>query len=114
MSTIFDADTLIAQAQDAAGLGDLGPAFLLDGLYPLLETYDRHVIDDNGRGRCRARVLGLLTTRLKIQAAFNRHREIRDGKISRPMVLTGLPRSGTSALFNLLAMEPNTRALLQW
>lgn len=30
------------------------------------------------------------------------------------MVLTGLPRSGTSALFNLLASDPSARALLLW
>jgi hypothetical protein len=30
------------------------------------------------------------------------------------MVLTGLPRSGTSALFNLLAADPAARPLLLW
>jgi hypothetical protein len=30
------------------------------------------------------------------------------------MLLTGLPRSGTSALFNLLAADPAARALLLW
>ena len=30
------------------------------------------------------------------------------------MYLTGLPRTGTSALFNLLAMDPAARPLLLW
>ena len=30
------------------------------------------------------------------------------------MILTGLPRTGTSALFNLLSVDPASRALLQW
>jgi hypothetical protein len=42
------------------------------------------------------------------------HPEIREREIKRPFFLTGLPRTGTSALFNLLGKDPATRPLLLW
>jgi hypothetical protein len=51
---------------------------------------------------------------LRVAEALRLHPEINERPISRPMVLTGLPRSGTSALFNLLGADPSARALLLW
>ena len=59
-------------------------------------------------------MLQLLVNRLKIEDAFAKHPEIRQREIRRPVVLTGLPRSGTSALFNLLATDPAARPLRMW
>jgi hypothetical protein len=56
----------------------------------------------------------LLATRLRIEDGFRRHPEIRERRIVSPVYLTGLPRTGTSALFNLLAIDPAARPLLTW
>ncbi|MEM1113040.1 MAG: sulfotransferase [Pseudomonadota bacterium] len=110
----FASAALIDEAQAQAGLEDFGDARFHEGLEVLLETLDRHVKDDEFRAKQREMQLNRLVTRLQIQAAFSAHPEIEAEDILRPMVVTGLPRSGTSALFNLLDADPDARGLLMW
>ncbi|MFB0949949.1 MAG: sulfotransferase, partial [Halioglobus sp.] len=56
----------------------------------------------------------LLATRLKSEHAFKTIPEIAEQTIKAPIFVTGLPRSGTSALLNLLVAAPDNRGLLQW
>ncbi|MCZ6783398.1 MAG: sulfotransferase [Proteobacteria bacterium] len=111
----FDEETLLEEARQAAGLSDFGAGEFREPLRVLIETFGKPPFGERGRRRARRRLLQLLTTRLRVQAALCAHpEEIRDRKIVKPVVLTGLPRSGTSALFNLLAADPAARPLLMW
>lgn len=110
----FDVDELLAKARGAEKLEDFGSDDFLEPLKVLCQTYDTSPFDEGGRKRNQRRVLGLLGTRLRVEAALGRNPEIRDRPLNPPMVLTGLPRSGTSALFNLLGTDPAARALLLW
>ena len=111
---VFDADAMMASAAAFAGLDDYGDQHFITGLKRLIETYDHYVVEEFGRQKIYNRVLKLLAARLRITAAQKKHPEIAKETITRPMVLTGLPRTGTSALFNLMANDPASRALLQW
>lgn len=110
----FDAEKVIALARDKTGLDNFGSTPWREGLEVLLATYDRHVRDPGGRARCRDRVVNLLATRLRCERAFEQIPAIQDETIEAPIFVTGLPRSGTSALLNLLANAPENRGLLQW
>jgi hypothetical protein len=110
----FDEQALLEEARTATGLSDFGPDDFHEGLQMLIATYRDNPLTEKGRKRNRGRLLKLLTTRLQVAEAFRRHPEIRELEITRPMVLTGLPRSGTSALFNLLAADPAARPLRMW
>lgn len=110
----YDADALIAEAQGQTGFDDFGTLPYREGLEVLLETFDRNVKDPEGRKRCRDRVVMLLATRLKCEHAFKTIPEIAEQQIKAPIFVTGLPRSGTSALLNLLVSAPDNRGLLQW
>lgn len=111
----FDAESLMAAAREATGLADFGDDRFREGLDVLLETYQKTAnFGAKGRKRQAGRVLQLLGTRLRIEEAFRKHPEIREREIRRPVYLTGLPRTGTSALFNLLAADPAARPLLLW
>lgn len=114
MSVSFDIDELLAEACAATGLSDFGGDAFREPLRVLCETYDRNPYDERGRKRNRRRVLQLLSTRLRVEAALRHHPEILAREIRQPMMLTGIPRSGTSALFNLLAADPAARPLLLW
>jgi hypothetical protein len=110
----FTADELIAEAKGQTGFDDFGEPPFREGLDVLLQTYDRNVRDPDGRQRCRDRVVMQLATRLKCENAFKTIPEIADQEIVAPIFVTGLPRSGTSALLNLLVAAPDNRGLLQW
>jgi hypothetical protein len=110
----FDADALIREAVEQTGFDDFGSLPYREGLDVLLETYDQHVRDQEGRKRCRGRVLSQLVTRLKCENAFKTIPEIAQQEIVAPIFVTGLPRSGTSALLNLLVTAPENRGVLQW
>lgn len=110
----FDADELIAEAIEQTGFDDFGDLPYREGLETLLATYDRHVLDPAGRQRCRDRVANQLVTRLKCENAFRTIPEVAEQEIVAPIFVTGLPRSGTSALLNLLVTAPENRGVLQW
>lgn len=110
----FNADELIAEAKGQTGFEDFGEPPYREGLETLLETYDRNIRDEAGRKRCRDRVVMQLATRLKCENAFKTIPEVAEQEIVAPIFVTGLPRSGTSALLNLLVSAPENRGLLQW
>lgn len=110
----FDLDGLLAAAQEKTGLSDFGQHDFRAGLQALLQTYDRNYSNAKARKRLYRRLRDLLMARLRIEDAFKRHPEIYAEKIISPMFLTGLPRTGTSALLNLLAVDPAARPLKLW
>ncbi len=111
---LFDENQLLAEAISATGLENFGDDWFREGLGILLETYDRNVTDEAARQSCRSHVLTKLTTRLKIQAAYDEHPEILEVPLHKPIFVTGLPRTGTSALVNLLSADPRAKSLLLW
>jgi hypothetical protein len=108
-------EALIAEARAQTGLQDLGEDGFRDGLRALIATYETTArLSPRGRKSTRRRLVELLANRLRIADTLQRHPEIRERSIRRPVYLTGLPRTGTSALFNLLAADPASRPLLLW
>jgi hypothetical protein len=110
----FDEEGVLEDARQVTSLSDFGPDDFHEGLRVLLRTYAEGPLTERGRKSARRRVVGLLATRLRVAKALRQHGEIAQRELPQPMVLTGLPRSGTSALFNLLASDPSARALLLW
>jgi hypothetical protein len=111
----FDVAVLLEAACQAAGLDDFGDKRFSEGLAVLCEALDSNAgLSEKGRRSHWKRLVRLLATRLRVEAAFKGHPEIREREIKRPMFLTGLPRTGTSATFNLLGKDPAARPLLLW
>jgi hypothetical protein len=107
-------ESLLAEARERTGLSDFGDPAFRTGLGVLVETYERAGLTEKGRRSTRRRLVQLLANRLRIAEAFRRHPEIREREIRSPVYLTGLPRTGTSALFNVLGVDPVSRPLLTW
>jgi hypothetical protein len=110
----FYPDALVEAAMEATGFNDFGELPYREGLEVLCQTYDQHVRDPAGRKRCHDRLINLLSVRLRCEDAFKRVPAIAEQEIVAPVFVTGLPRSGTSALINLLSQAPENRGLLQW
>jgi len=91
-------ESVLAEARAATGLEDFGDESFHGGLRALLRTYAENPFSEKGRRRNRRRVVTLLSTRLKLEAALRQHPEVLARPVRSPVVLTGLPRSATSAL----------------
>ncbi|MEH6550366.1 MAG: sulfotransferase [Pseudomonadales bacterium] len=113
-SVSLNPDELMQAARERTQLNDFGDKHFSQGLEILLQTLDRHIADEGFRKRAGSRIRRNLETRLRITRALGDTPAIAEQDITRPVILTGLPRTGTSALFNLLANDPAARALLNW
>jgi hypothetical protein len=103
-------DRMIATARAETGLSDFGDDALLDRLAAQARAVDT---DDglSGLGRfiVRQRLVGLLAARLRFEDFVARHPEAVDVELEPPVIVVGLPRSGTTHLVNLLAADPRFR-----
>lgn len=102
-------------SQMAGGLDDFGPPDYLPGLRVLLAAMDAETrFSPMGRQFAFGTLLGTLKARLHTQAGWKRRPEHRDVRIARPLVITGIPRTGTTALHKLLSMDPQFQGLERW
>jgi hypothetical protein len=67
-----------------------------------------------GRILARAEIQRMLQNRLTIEANVRQHPEIEEQPIEAPVVITGLGRTGTTLLHDLLAQDPAVRVPMQW
>jgi len=112
---IYTADALCETARQKTGLTDFGDEGFREGLQVLCDTFEKTAgMGEKGRKQNWKRLEKLLEMRLKIEDAWKRHPEVQGREVRKPFFLTGLPRTGTSALFNLLGCDPATRPLLLW
>ncbi|WP_150294126.1 sulfotransferase family protein [Sphingobium estronivorans] len=56
----------------------------------------------------------VMANRLRIEDLVKRHPEILDIEIEKPLIIAGLPRSGTTHLVNWLARDERLRSLTLW
>lgn len=55
-----------------------------------------------------------LIQRSRLETLYRDHPEIEEVEIDRPLIVAGLPRSGSTHLLNLLGADPRVRALPRW
>ncbi len=111
----LDEGRLLAAARKATGYSDFGGELFREGLGRLLASIESEAqLNIIGRMTARATLQNNLENRLRIQAHRTEHPEVAGQEIRRPIFIIGLPRTGTTILFNLLALDPDTRAPLSW
>src|SRR5882757_1493376 len=111
----LESDALHARAIADTGLDDFGP----DDYRERLDVYLAALRDIDGmHGPGLVNFFGQLSQWLKNRLLLNdrlaRHPEIRDIELLPPVVIAGLPRTGTTHLHNLLAAGPVFRTLPYW
>lgn len=108
-------EALLATATERTGLSEFGaPAFRerLDLLCTALR--EEAGLSKAGTAVVFEQLTGNLVNRLRLEALLRAHPEIEDIDIERPIIICGLPRSGTTHLHNLIAADPGLRALPYW
>jgi len=102
------AEQFLADAVAATGLSDFG-----DEAFPFREGYELFLAELDREGRLSTEGAGatetqiglMLRARLATVAAWKANPGYRDVEIRRPIIITGIVRSGTTALHHLMAID---------
>lgn len=111
----LDEKLLVDEAVDDTGLDDFGP----DDFWPRFRGQVAAIEADTGQTEFSRRIqhsrfVRLLSCRLLFTDLVRRYPEIHDVEIEAPLVVVGMPRSGTTHLVNLLAADTRFRSLPFW
>ena len=111
----LDVGAMIAEAVSSTGCDDFGDTGVLDRLDQQVVALEADSgLSGLGRFIVRQRLVGLLAARLRFEDYVCRYPGALDVKLEPPVIVVGLPRSGTTHLVNLLAADTRFRALPWW
>lgn len=109
------AAAVLDAAQKAASLSDFGAPDFRERL----DVWARSADADKGLTRFGrmgifSEMVRLAANRLQVEDTLKRHPEILDIELQAPLVIAGLPRSGTTFLLQVLAADDRLRSLPYW
>lgn len=112
----LEIDDLLAEAsRRAGGRSDFGEPQFMEGLERLVDSLEREAfLTPIGRMIARERILNSAKNRLDYLGDRKLHPEIAQERIVAPIVVVGMPRTGSTILHDLLAQDPDSRAPLTW
>ena len=111
----FNRDRLVGEAIAQAGTDDFGEPTWQEGLDILLDGLQSEArLHELGVEIAAGDVVNQLATRLGITAWRGENPEIAQVGVTQPIVIVGQPRTGTTILHDLLALDPALRAPLTW
>jgi hypothetical protein len=102
----LDANEILEEAKAEVSMGDFGPMDFLERLELLCDEWGSDPgLNNLGRMNLRNKLLLFAKSRLLIQDLLQRYPGIHDVQIRAPIIVAGLPRSGTTHLLNLMAAD---------
>ena len=111
----INANEILDQAKSETGLSYLGEPLFFEGLNRLIDSINNEAnLNEIGIQAQPIRIQGLLTNRLRFEEDLKKFPEILDQEIIAPIVIVGLPRTGSTMTHRLLASDPNHTAMLWW
>lgn len=106
---------LLEAARDRTGLDDFGDPDFRTPFRILVRAYETEAeLTALGRHATRTDAVRLLSNRLRLVEDRKRHRAVAREEIRAPVVILGLPRTGTTLLHNLLTLDPANRVPRTW
>jgi len=111
-------EPLHAAARAQSGLSDFGHTDYQAGMRVLLQSLDCRSsagqLAKTGGPYMFGMMVGALIARLYTEEGWRRHPAYRDVQIRRPLVIIGIPRTGTTALHKLLSVDPQFQGAERW
>ena len=108
-------DQIEEDARNQTGLEDTGGDYYREGLERLVTAMNEEGgLTELGGVMQQMRLGMLLASRLRVEETYRLHPEIDDQVIEGPVFVIGLPRTGTTALSQLVAADPQFRSLRTW
>lgn len=111
----LDPDQLLRTVEKRVGSSDFGSNGHEEGYRRLAASLDDEArLNTIGRLAARTRLLTLLEARHRLLQWREQHPDVRGQRIERPIFVLGLPRTGTTVLYGLLASNPAMRSPTSW
>lgn len=111
----LEEESLLRAARRYTRLSDFGEDDFREPLRRLLRAYDEESgLSPTGRAIRRLSFVDMLASRLRVRRQIARRPELLEEPVRSPLVVTGLPRTGTTLLQRLLSLDPESRPLLTW
>ena len=111
----LDADALIDEARAATGLHDFGAdTSFMTGYRTLVDAVEAMDPPAQLRATAHKRLSALLQFRLRYAEDDRLHPEIAQQDVGDPLIVCGLPRTGTTITYDLLCLDPAARAPREW
>jgi len=105
-------DDLHEQARTQTGLKDFGDTTYQDGLKALLLALDANPPIGPGKiATAESLIVAALAARLHTQAQWQANPSFKLREIVAPLIVIGVPRTGTTALHNLLSQDPQFQGI---
>jgi len=113
---LLQGEALYTEARRRTGLKDFGDPSIEPGLSILVNSLEREAdLHPLGRFLMRVHLLDLLETRLRLGQAWRRQLEVPEASVIQgPIFITGMPRSGSTFLHELLAEDQENRVPRVW
>ena len=112
---ILEPDALMAAAVADAGVDDFGDPQFRERLDVVCAALAKDVsLSAAGRAAAFVQLTELLRNRLLVNEVLRRHPEIDALEVRAPIIVCGLPRTGTTHLHNLISADPAIRSLPYW
>ena len=112
---VLSEDVVLGAARQQTGLTNFGADDFRARLRVWLQAANEdRELSPVGRLSVFGNCVRLLSNRLRLEDLLRRHPEILDVPIDQPIIVAGLPRSGTTHLLNLLAADTRLRSLPYW
>ena len=111
----LDPDELRSTAEAATGLHDWGGDWFLGPYHVLLDSLEAEArLHLAGRLRTRTELQRILQNRLRLVDLWTREPSVPAAPVDAPVFVTGLGRSGTTLLHELLSLDPAVRSPRLW
>jgi hypothetical protein len=111
----LELERIEGDARAQTGLDDTGGNHYREGLERLVESMNNEGdLTEMGEAMQHHRLGALLVSRLQVEDTYRMHPEIDDQEVAGPVFVIGLPRTGTTALSQLVAADPQFRSLRLW
>jgi hypothetical protein len=111
----IEPEALLAAASAETGLTDFGDDGFRERLDVLCAAYREEAgLSPQGVVSTYAQLTQHLKNRLLVEDLLRRHPEIHDVEIEWPIIICGLPRTGTTHLHNLMSADMSLRSLPYW
>jgi len=108
-------DDVLKVVAQRTGLSDIDSDSWRPGLAIVLdEAHNSPAFTPHGREQIIGDCVDALGRRVQIHDYIQSHPEVLDAPVERPLVVLGMPRTGTTVISYLLDQDPLRRSLLHW